>query len=244
MSRAIRLAGLALLALSGCVPLQLHPDSDLAQVPTSPFAPSVVQTVKRAKMNYAPAAQEIGWRVDAVGRKLLAANAAAGLHPLFATIGAPDPEIFHPDLSIVYVTEALVRQCRSESELAAVLASELGKMVSEREAATSRATRLAVAEPPMHLPIGSQGNPLAADPTYFVEIAKFEQEHPKSARNRVLAPPDPRAIARTILDRAGFQPADLDSARPLLQAAERNCTLERQFKGIVSPDTGNAWHPQ
>jgi hypothetical protein len=244
MSRAVRLAGLGLVLLVGCVPLEtLHPESDLAQVPTSPFPPSVTQLVKRAKLSFAPANEDICWRVDAVGRKLLQANPQVGLQPRFGTIGAKEPEIFHADLYVVYVTEGLVRQCRTEAELAAVLASELGKMVSEREAATSRDTRLPEPSPPIHLPIGSPGNPVAADPTYFVEIAKFEKEHPKSGRKKALPAPDPRKVAVAILENAGFQPADLTSAASILQSADRNCTLERQFKGIVGPD-GTAWRPQ
>ena len=245
MSRAVPLAGLALLALGGCMTLDpAARDSAMPQVPASPFPASVVQTVKRAKLNYTPADQVMGMRVDAVGRKLLTANADVGLRPRFATIGSAAPEIFHPDQSIVYITEGLVRQCRTEAELAAVLASELGRMVSEREAATARATRLQEPGPPLHLPIGGQGNPVGADPTYFVEIAKYEKEHPKAARNRFLPPPDPHRVSAGLLERAGFQKADLDTVAPLLRGAEKNCTLERQFKGIVGAEPAAAWRPQ
>jgi hypothetical protein len=243
MSRAVRLLGLAILALSGCVPLDaFHTESDLAQVPTNPAPPSAIQTVKRQNPNVAPADPAIGMRVDAVGRKLVAANPQAGLKPLFATIGAPDPEIFHADPTVVWITEGLVRQCKSEAELAAVLASELGRMVSEREAAASREARVADARPPMQLPIAGSGNAYEADPTYFMEMAKFETQHPRSARNKIVPPPDPRIVAGALLDQAGFHKTDLDAVAPILRIAEKNCTLERQFKGIVEPNI--SWRPQ
>jgi hypothetical protein len=244
MSRAVRLAGVGLLALGGCLPLDLfREDSDFAQVPTSPFPAPPQHVAKRPKTNFTPASQDIAWRVDSVGRKLLAANPQAGLNPLFATIGSPDPEVFHADLTIVYVTEGLVRQCRGEADLAAVLATELGRMVSEREAIARREVRTFEPTPPIPLPIGGQGNPLAADPTYYVELAKFEKEHPKSDRTRPLPPPDPRKVAVAILEQAGFQKADLDAAAPILRSAEQHCTLEHQFKGIVDSDAGINWRP-
>jgi hypothetical protein len=224
--------------LAGCVPLDQFrtESSDLAQVATSPFPPSPAQLVKRAKLNYTPAADELSMRVDAVGRKLVASNPLSVVKPLFVPIGgAPDPEVFHVDPTMVYVTDGLVNACHSEADLAAVLASELGKMVSEREATISRAARVADAPLPIALPIGSQGSPLAADPSRVYELAKYEQAHPKSTRKKVVPPPDPRVVARTILENAGFQQADLDAVAPILRTAERNCTLERQFKGTIGP---------
>jgi hypothetical protein len=242
MSRAMRLLGPAILALGGCVPLEaFRTSSDLAQVPTDPSPASVVQTVKRPNLNFTPAEQIIGMRVDAIGRKLLAANPQAGVK-LFAAIGAPAPEIFHADQTVVYVTEGLVRQCKSEADLAALLAMELGRMISEHEAAASRDARVAEARPPIPLPIGGSGNADSADPAYVGEMAKFEQAHPRSARNKIVPPPDPRLIAGTILEKAGYHKADLDAVAPILRNAERNCTLERQFKGITDP--GIAWRPQ
>ena len=64
---------------------------------------------------------------------------------------------------------------------------------------------------PIALPIGSMGNPLAADPSYVLETAKYEKEHPRSARNKTLPPPDPQRIAATLLERAGFRVSDLDA---------------------------------
>src|SRR4051812_40533163 len=141
MSRTLPALGLALVLLGGCLPLDLFKDGPaLDQVPSEPF-PAPAAATRRAKVNYAPAAQDAAMRVDAAGRKLLAANESLGVQPLFATIGASDPEVFHLDGSMIYVTEGLVRQCRSDAELSAVLALELGRLVGEREANTRREVR-------------------------------------------------------------------------------------------------------
>jgi hypothetical protein len=220
-----RWAGLALLATAGCSTLGSREESDLPQVPTGPLPPSVVQTVQRVPLNTAPASQDVAWRVDAVGRKLIEANPQVGLKPHFTAVASADRNIFHRDLATVYITENLVHQCHSEAELAAVLAGELGRMVSEREGHTQRETRAPEPRPPIALPIGNMGNPQAADPSYFVELAKFDKDHPRSARNKPLPLPDPQVVAGMILERAGYQPGDLNDAP----------VLDRRTPGWRSP---------
>src|SRR5207302_7173324 len=125
-----------LLAMVGCVTDQ--PKTEI--VSNNPFGhpfPSSAQT----QTNHSPSSLDAAARVDQMGRRLVAANKAAGLQPLFRTIGAPQAEIFHrgatehvtPEIDI---TEGLVKQCASDGQLAAALCYELGKMVSEREALT------------------------------------------------------------------------------------------------------------
>lgn len=239
MRRVLCALGLAVSA--GCLPFELTKDNaEFAQVPANPF-PSPPQATVRAKANYAPASQEVAWRVDSVGRKLLTQDATSGLpgfQPMFATIGSPQPEIFHVDMNLVYVTEGLVKQCKTEGQLAAVLASELGRMVVEREATARREVRDPERQPPASLPIGGQGHAGAADPIHLMELAEYEKSNPKAPRP--LPRPDLRKVAGKLLEQAGFPPADLDAVQPLLQGAEQQDVLERQFKGMPMP--GN-WRP-
>ena len=44
------------------------------------------------------------------------------LRPHLTALTSADPEIFHTDLNHVYITDALVRQCQTEGQLAAVIA--------------------------------------------------------------------------------------------------------------------------
>jgi hypothetical protein len=233
MTRWLSAAAVALLA--GCTNFPSVAPTD--QVANHPFGDAPAQPAARTKVSYAPAAQEVAYRVDRVGQELVAANPQAG-RPVFGTIGTPAPEIFHIGATTLYVTEGLVKQCPTDRELAAVLASELGKMIAEREAAVSRKTREPEGLAPAPLPIGGHGYAGDADPSRVFEMSKYESRHPRQPR--VLARPDPTAVARAILEKANRQPSDLDAVKPILEAAENNIALEQQFKGAVSQ---GAWRP-
>ena len=96
-----------------------------------------------------PASTDVAARVDAMGRRLLAANPQIGAKPMFHTIGAPHVEVFHRGTNEVFVTEGLVKQCCTDGQLAAVLSVELGKMIREREANVPNSVRTRDALPPM-----------------------------------------------------------------------------------------------
>ncbi len=209
-------------------------------VPSNPFGNGApVEPARNA--SFAPAPSEISARVDQVGRKILAANPQIGVKPLFATIGSPSPEVFHQGTTMVFITMGLVQQCKTEAQLAAILSRELGKMVSEREARTSAGTRDPERLPPVDVPIGQAGMSSftsGADLTHMAEVGRFENSHPR--RRGPLPAPDPMALARIYLEKAGYREADLEFARPLLDAAEKNAGLEKQLGG--RPRQGD-WTP-
>ncbi len=62
-----------------------------------------------------------------VGSQILTSNPTLGVRPVFTTIGALSEEIFHQDDKAVFITEGLVRECRTDGQLAAVLCHELGR---------------------------------------------------------------------------------------------------------------------
>ncbi|MCI0681817.1 MAG: hypothetical protein L0Y71_06910 [Gemmataceae bacterium] len=220
--------------LAGCQPLQLFEEPKTATVSSNPFG--LHESRRAGKVNYQPADEALALKVDSVGRKLLAANQELGLKTtLFAAIGnTPRPEIFHTGPRMVWVTDGLVRRCATEGELAAVLALELGKIVADREAAATPQMRDPDRLPPIQVPIGNAGHVTNPDLVHQVELANFEKERPK--KRRPLPRPDPQHLARGYLEKAGYRAADLDTVQPLLQAAEQNLTLERQFNGMVMPD--------
>jgi hypothetical protein len=235
MARVGVLVGLLL--IGGCFPL-VEGEKTTALVSNNPFG---VEPPPKAptRATYAPANETVSRRVDKVGRDLLAANKQLGLKPVFATIGVEQPEVFHIDTSWVYVTEGLVKQCKSDPELAAVLSVELGRMVAEREARTSPEVRNPEKLPPIRVPVGNNAQGRETDFTTLAELSRFEKANPRTPP-RNLPRPDPMKLARTYLENAGFQAADLDRVDPLLQAAEKNVALERQFKG-VQPQS--PWQP-
>jgi Peptidase family M48 len=208
-------------------------------VPSEPFggSPPANTTVNRTSIRPAPA--EAAARVDLLGRKILAANPQIGMKPQFMVIGSPQGEIFHKKNEAVFITDGLVKQCRSEGELAAVLCHELGKMVSEREIQSAPGVWRQRRLPPPDVRIGNEGpGETGADRTRLAELATFEQDRRRDTAAPPL-PPDPNLLARTYLQKAGFLEADLKAAQPLLQAAAANMTFEKQMTKPPVSNWGN-----
>ncbi len=224
-----RLPVMLLLACVGCVPLETLPnDPPTKQVAEMPFAETKKPMPRRT--NYAPAARDVAYRVELTRAKLIDANPQLGLSPNVTAITSSDPEVFHTNLQQMFITDAMVRRCESDGNLAAVLAYQLGRMVVEREASVADQVRQPERLPPMHLPIGNTTDSREADPLNLIELGRYEKQFPKSAP-RKLAPPNPHQVARAILERANYQRTELDAALPLLQTAERFTVNEMQFKG-------------
>ncbi len=239
-SRALAVALVAALA-GGCLPTDfLHPEQSAEGtplVPNSPFAappPATAPVFLPTKSS--PSSPAVAIKVDEIGQKLLAANRSIGMKPLFLTIGAPQPEIFHKDTTALYITEGLIRQCKTEAQLAAVLSVELGRMVAEREALASPAPQ-ATKPAPMAVPMGNAGQFSGVEQLQQAERATLEPRRP----SKKFVPPDPQTLAAGYLDAAGFDRKELTAVAPLLEQAERNFLLEKQFKG---PGAGPQWAPQ
>jgi predicted Zn-dependent protease len=225
----IRLAPalLPLLLAAGCVPEARS--RQLASGEPAPPAPVRANQPVRT----APGTEETARRVLAVSQKVVAANPQVGVRPLFATVGAPHAEIFHRggplDGMQIFVSEGLVRRCKSDAELAALLCLELGKIVSEREAQAGEQARQGEKRLPPSEAIGgdSGGTFGPPDGTRRMELAKLEQA--RRSRARIL--PDPEALARKYLINAGFDAAVLADVAPLAREADGHAEVERGFGG-------------
>jgi hypothetical protein len=213
-----------LLLIVGCLN-----HSETALVTDNPFGYSQPGPI-RTKAAYSPASLEAAARVDALGRKILAANTQIGARPIFRTIGAPQPEVFHVSTSEIDITEGLVKQCQTDTQLAAILCNELGKLVAEREALAGPQARSPEREPPQEVRIGTDnaGSFGPADQTHLAELAKFDKRR-RGPAAPPSPPPDPQVLARAYLSKAGYSDKDLDAAAPLLQAAAANSSLEKQL---------------
>ncbi len=201
---------------------------ETALVPANPFGhtpPSPSITTR----SLAQASLEVAARVDTVGRAILQANQQLGIKPLFRTIGSSEPEIFHQGTSEIDITEGLAKQCANDGQLAAVLCQELGKMVSEREALAGPQVRLPERPAPMDVRIGNDnaGAFGPADQVRRAELAKYENERKEKAAS--LAPPDPLALARAYLTKAGYPATELDTVAPILRTASENHAFAKQL---------------
>lgn len=231
MARSGWMLVLPVVALSGCLFNDGAP-----VVPADPFSPRTPGTAPRTQAaTFAPASTEVAARVEAVGRKVLDANKQTSLRLQFHTIGSPQPEVFHLRARDVFITEGLVNQCKTDTELAAVLCHEMGKMVAEREVRADPRSRNPDREPPPDLYIGNDrvGGMGPPDQTRLAELARFDKERPRPAVP--LPPPDPRALAHAYLKRAGYAEANLETVTPLLQAAALNSSFEKQLTAPARP---------
>ncbi len=244
MSRCAWLLVLSLAAASaGCttdLPTWLNPDpSPLGTVPDRPF--SGPPTGPMPTVAHAPATEAATRRVNDVGQRLLLANPELAVKPVFLGIGSPDPQIFHRDTTAIYVSDGLVSKCATDAQLAAVVASELGKMISTRQALLALKAARGERDRPMPLSVGtdSGGTFGPADGTRLAELGKFEKETGHGPSGRPAAPPDPDVLARTYLTKAGFALTDLDSVAPLLREAAQHDAIEKQLStGPIRPFVG------
>jgi hypothetical protein len=211
-------------AVFGCLPQ----GGDTPLVPSNPFVNDPAPPP--AQSSCAPATAEAATRVALVGQKLVAANPQVGLHPLFRTIGAASPEVFHRGTDEVLITEGLVKQC-TEGQLAAVLAQEMGKMASEREAQDAAKAGAPEREPPPALFIGADATSSRgpADLTYQAELAPYERDRKRRFSSAPQPAGDSDALGRSLLLKAGYADTDLQAARPLLKVASENMALEKQL---------------
>lgn len=223
-----RLRELAVIVLPCCLAAGCQTDEAPTKlVNPSPFA-QPAQPRERATAAYTQASIDVVTRVDAIGRKLLAANSQIGFKPLFTAGVDPQPEIFHKGTTEIVVTDGLVKRCNTDGELAAVLAHELGKMVAEQEALSGPVDPSKRRTPPPDLRIGaSVGDP--TDPMFLIERNKFDGKD-RTQIGAAPLPPDPKVLARAYLKQAGFAETNLDGAEPILKDADKNSTWERQMK--------------
>lgn len=209
-----------LLALTGCI----DPDEPTQSYFRTP-APSTLPPIN-------PASTEMAARVDTTGRRILAANPQVGAKPLFRTIGAPEPEVFHRGSSDIFVTEGLVARC-DEQQLAAVLCLELGKMVREREAATPNSVRTPDTLPPIEPRFGQDDQfGGTADRSDMYALVQYDKE--RKLRRGPPKLPEPQLLASDYLAKAGFQPTALAAAAPVIEAAAAQATLEKQITNPAS----------
>ncbi len=215
---------LAPLLLAGCL---FDDRFQMASVPSSPFgqipAPPGQQVVAKT-----PASFEQAKRVDLASYGIVTANPQLSFRPLFSTIGAPQPEIFHSGATAVMITDGLVKQCTTNAQLAAVLCMELAKMTAENEARTGPGAKVPERAPPMEVPVGNDGDGIfgPADQVHRAELGKYESEFNQRASGGQLgSAPDVQTLARSYLTKAGYAASELDAVAPLLQTAAENHTF-------------------
>ncbi len=174
---------------------------------------------------------ETATRIDSLGRQILGANPELGIRPMFLSIGSPNLTVFHKGTTELYVSDGVCNKCKTDAELAAVLCSELGKMVAESQ--TKSVRNPMDRDPPFSPSVGSDvvGGDRDPDRTRLAEQAMWEKKNPRAASAPNFPTPDADDLSRKYLANAGFSGDDLSKVAPLLRRAEANPTFESQLNG-------------
>ena len=123
MLRCVGVAVLLALAGTGCVFLGAKPSGQVIG--------------KNAKID--EASLELAERVEDVSQKLLHGTPLGVPEMDVLMVGLPDPELFHRDSHVLYISEGLVKQCKDDGTLAAMLARDIATMTIEYRRTLARA---------------------------------------------------------------------------------------------------------
>jgi hypothetical protein len=167
-------------------------------------------------------------RVETIGRKIIAQNTFTGIDPLFHTVGVPEPVLFHRGAEELFVSEGLVKLCKTDGELAAVLCSELSQMVTEKKSAR-RVGADRDSFPEVGIPTNSGGaGGTPDDPGRAAERAFLEKQRITNPGRGVV---EPGKVADDLMRGAGYDSADLDRVAPILKQSERGLAIKKQMSG-------------
>lgn len=214
---ALLTGGACLTTVSGC----LH---DTAGGITD----SLSRDHKPKPSKFSPASLQIAQRVENLGRRIIDQNTFTGLDPLFHTIGVPEPMLFHRGPSELFISEGLVKKCKTEDDLAAVLCSELAQMMAER-----RTARGVGRDRDTLTDTGQPGGAFTASGTQAAELTPGDKLRDTAAP----APADVTAMGKQLLTGAGFDPDHLDRVGPLLSQSDRGEILRKQLAGSAPAPT-------
>lgn len=189
--------------------------------------------------NYPKPDIAVAARVDEVGQRIIEINTFTGIEPFFTTIGVPESVLFHRGPNNLFISEGLVKLCKTDAELAAVLCSELGQMVAEKKAAKrygiDRDSIPDVALPGSGSVMSGGGTPF--DAARQAELG-YMQRQPRATPT--VDPVDAARQARQLLTGAGFDGAVLDQVQPLLKQSERGMKIQKQMSGSAPPPAWNS----
>jgi len=170
-----------------------------------------------------PASQEVSVRVDQIGQMLLTQNPFLGVSPTFGVVGRPEEAIFHPDHHGILITEGLVNNCKTDDELAAVLALELAELTAEFK----NGKRSGLPQPLPPQPGAGSMTAGGTDSTQLMTEA-LVREH-ASKNGAAVKPEVPQQLAAEILQNSGIESVHLEAARKRLSQTKRRSPLVDQL---------------
>jgi hypothetical protein len=175
-----------------------------------------------------PASTLAATRVNAIGSAIAAKNQdALGVKPVFFTMGVRDVEISHKKSGMVILSEGLVDRCPTDSDLAAVICHELGKLAAEQP--PDRSAGLEPGGPRLTRDV--VGGTYEPDMTRLAEEAKFDRRGPRAGATSREPRPDPRLLAENFFVATGYQASDFGRLDQLAREAEDNADRRASERG-------------
>ena len=218
MRRAAAL-GVACFGLTGCLSNGLWDGANTrSREIKSPLTPK--QTL---------AQQATAERVETLGRRVITQNTFTGIEPVFHLLGVKEPMLFHRGTEELFISDGLVKRCKTDDELAAVLCSELGKMVGEKRAG------VAVGRDSDPLLRGAGGKQDVGEDVPGAQAVGIESA---AIRPWAKADADPAKLAEELLRGSGFDTALLEKVAPLLKHADKHDAIRKQ---LVESATTPVW---
>lgn len=158
-------------------------------------------------------------RVDQVGGRVL--NSIPELKPsvLFLTHGGDEIAITHHGVNQIDISEGMVNQCKTDNELAAVLAYELARLSLDKEA-RANIGREREGPPPVPYDRDVANARTSPDQTELSAAAMWEKNNPH--RGAVAQALDPNTLAQCYLKKAEYDPSVLTKVTPLIRQGESN----------------------
>lgn len=170
---------------------------------------------------------ETSERVAMLGNQIISQNAFTGLEPSFFLIDVPESVLFHRGTNDVFISKGLVKQCKSEAQLAAVLCTELGQMMAEKRGLRKTGNDKD-SIPESALPGGSLAGGMPVDLGREAEVAFRERSQKKESESVA-------KLSRDLLTGAGFDAAEFDKVAPLVKQSERGTALRKQMSNTAPP---------
>jgi predicted Zn-dependent protease len=179
-----------------------------------------------------PADGEVAERVDHVGNELLA-NTPLGIPEVdFFVVGSKTMELYHQNGRTLYISDALVNHCKTDDELAAVLALEIGQITAEFR----RGVRKQAREP---MPTVANGPKFDGttdfDPARDMQLAQLDKARQSPAARQDWPTVDPKEIAAELLKNAGRDPKRLIEVVPLVRDANNGPNAGRLGTAAAAP---------
>ena len=217
MRRAAAL-GVACFGLTGCLSNGLWDGANSRS--------RVIKTPLTTKQQLAQ--QATAERVETLGRQVITQNTFTGIEPIFHLVGVKEPMLFHRGTEELFISDGLVKKCKTDDDLAAVLCSELGRMMGEKRAGVA---------------VGRDSDPLLRGVGGKVDTGEDVPGAVATGTESATRPigkqeTDGAKLAQELMRGSGFDPAALERVEPLLKTAERDHPIRKQ---LAEPAPAPVW---